>query len=61
MISITPGDINVTPPTEHINHWVSFFLGGVVPLLEGHLKTCGTVGIFSGRCGSSIALDLLDQ
>jgi hypothetical protein len=31
-ISITLRDIHVTPLPKHIKHWVSFFLGGLVPL-----------------------------
>jgi hypothetical protein len=38
-ISITLRDIHVTPLPKHIKHWVSFFLGGLIPLLEGHRKT----------------------
>jgi hypothetical protein len=60
-ISITLRDIHVTPLPRHIKHWVSFFSGGLVPLLEGHLKTGGTVGTFSGRCDSPDALAILDQ
>jgi hypothetical protein len=54
-------DIPVTALPRHIKHWVSFFLGGLVPLLEGHLKTGGTVGIFSGTGDSPDALAILDQ
>jgi hypothetical protein len=60
-ISITLRDIPVTPLPRHIEHLVSFFSGGLVPLLEGHLKTGRTVGVFSGTCDSADALAILDQ
>jgi hypothetical protein len=60
-ISITLRDIPVAALPRHIKHWVSFFSGGLVSLLEGHLKTRGTVGIFSSTCDSPYALAILDQ
>jgi hypothetical protein len=60
-ISITLREIHVTALPTYIKHWVSFFSGGLVPLLEGHLKTGGTVGIFSGTGDSPDALAFLDQ